>query len=263
MKQPIQNNEIPAEIVHFAGSIQDLTFPRQGHTSDVAILTAGNGTFCVKRTKGKRFSEWLRQEAFILKRLEKSSLPIPKIFLFHEKGEEAWTLTQFMEGETMRSFLWNEKDAAKREEAIFNFGKTLANIHAAPVPPELETGEPWLEIVLKQAEYNLTHYQVDGTPELLERIKKNKPEPVRQTFIHGDFTIDNVLVKKDGQIAAIIDWSSGAHGDPRYDAALAIRPKPNAFQEQKEIAIFFEGYGRKIINAEEYAYFEDGIYNFF
>lgn len=75
-------------------------------------------------------------------------------------------------------------------------------------------------------------------------------------------TIDNVLVNK-GRIVGVIDWSGAAFGDPRYDVALAIRPKYNAFDNEKDKKIFFEGYGKLKITDDEYNYFEDGIYNFF
>lgn len=49
----------------------------------------------------------------------------------------------------------------------------------------------------------------------------------------------------------------------RYDVALAIRPKHNAFDNERDREIFYNGYGKLRITDEEYNYFEDGIYNFF
>lgn len=83
-----------------------------------------------------------------------------------------------------------------------------------------------------------------------------------QTFIHGDFTIDNVLVS-NAVVTGIIDWAGGVYGDPRYDVSLAIRPKLNAFETGRDIQIFFEGYGQKIIDEEDYNYFANGLYEFF
>jgi len=100
--------------------------------------------------------------------------------------------------------------------------------------------------MLNQAEYNLKNYKVDGNEKLLEFIKTNKPNLYKQTFIHGDFTIDNVLVS-NGVITGVIDWASGAYGDPRYDVSLAIRPKSNAFEHEIDKVIFFEGYGKRLL----------------
>src|SRR5699024_388531 len=101
-----------------------------------------------------------------------------------------------------------------------------------------------------------------STEELLKKIKLNKPNQFKQTLIHGDYTIDNVLVH-NGVISGVIDWAGGAYGDPRYDVSLAVRPKPNAFENVLERELFFEGYGGKIIKNEEFDYFVNGLYEFF
>ncbi|MGV3465266.1 MAG: aminoglycoside phosphotransferase family protein, partial [Heyndrickxia sp.] len=61
----------------------------------------------------------------------------------------------------------------------------------------------------------------------------------------------------------IVDWCGGAYGDPRYDLSLAIRPKPNLFEDEIDREIFFEGYGGKILNNKEYDYFVNGLNEFF
>jgi aminoglycoside phosphotransferase (APT) family kinase protein len=179
-----------------------------------------------------------------------------------EKDEnQSWALLQFFEGETLRHAL-KEKNTDKKHEMIFNFGAILAQIHSTPCPNELIGDSVWLNEMLQRAEFNLKHYSVDGTAELIELLKNNKPLAIKNTLIHGDFTIDNVLVR-DGKIISIIDWSGGAFGDPRYDVSLAIRPKPNAIETYSEIDTFFEGYGKKILGEREYKYFADGLYEFF
>ena len=116
--------------------------------------------------------------------------------------------------------------------------------------------------MLKEAENNLRYYEVEGTRELLEQLKANPPMDVEYTLIHGDFTIDNVIVRDD-RVVGVIDWGAATYGDPRYDIALAIRPKPNAFENEIDKQLFFEAYGRMVISQEEFDYFENGLYNFF
>jgi aminoglycoside phosphotransferase len=93
--------------------------------------------------------------------------------------------------------------------------------------------------MLRRAEFNLKHYSVDGTPELLEELKAKRPLPVKNTLIYGDFTNDNVIFR-NGKVTSVIDWSGGVFGDPRYDLSLAIRPKPNAIETNSEIDVFFD-----------------------
>ncbi|WP_041087421.1 phosphotransferase family protein [Jeotgalibacillus soli] len=262
---PLQINELPKEIINFLGTIKSIVFPQQGWTSDVGVIESEQGMFILKRTRTEQFNSWLHKEVFVLNSLTtQTALPIPKVHKYIERKEQSqsFALLEFFEGETLRTALLKEKNEARRQEMIFLFGKTLAHIHSTPCPDDLKSSQLWLDDMLQAAQYNLDYYETEGDQALLERLKANKPKPFKQTLIHGDFTIDNVLVQ-NGNVTSIIDWSGGAFGDPRYDASLAIRPKPNAFENERDIAIFFEGYGEKIVSPDEYIYFENGLYNFF
>lgn len=263
--EPIQMNEIPVEIKQHVGIIHSIRFPRQGYTSDVAIIDTESGMYALKRTKGEFFNSWLQKEVIVINLLgDVPEFPFPKVqrYLVDKNKGHSWALFNFYEGETVRTALLNEKNEEKRRELIFNFGKILSHIHLTPCPNELIHQQPWLDQMLEQAEFHLKVGKADGTEELLEKIKLNRPNEYKQTLIHGDYTVDNVLVKK-GIITGVIDWSGGAYGDPRYDVSLAIRPKPNAFENELDQHIFFEGYGEKIISNRDYNYFVNGLYEFF
>src|SRR5207248_5153726 len=118
-----------------------------------------------------------------------------------------------------------------------------------------------LDSMLKQARYNLQHYEVDGDAQLLRQLERHRPPMVPPTLIHGDFTVDNVLIA-DGKVSGIVDWAGGAFGDPRYDLALAIRPKEGIFQTSEDIQSFLDGYGTTGLSKGEYDYFVD-LYEFF
>lgn len=262
---PIQIDEIPIEIKEYLNKIISIRFPRQGYTSDVGLIKSEQGFFALKRTKGEQFCSLLKREVSILNCLtNETGLPVPKVKKFLEENNDtvSWALIDFLEGETLRTALFNENNKEKRQEIIFNFGEILSQIHSTPCPNELIKEQPWLDQMLYKAEYNLKSYKVDGTKKLLERVKANKPKEYKQTLIHGDLTIDNVMVS-NRVITGIIDWSSGAYGDPRCDVSLAIRPKPNAFEDKIDKEIFFEGYGDKIIDDNIYDYFSNGLYEFF
>ena len=70
------------------------------------------------------------------------------------------------------------------------------------------------------------------------------------------------MLVEDNEISGIIDWSGGAFGDPRYDIALATQPKPEAFNTEEDIRVFFEGYGHQPLSDDEVSYFV-GLYEFF
>ncbi|MBY6037746.1 aminoglycoside phosphotransferase family protein [Fictibacillus nanhaiensis] len=261
---PVTIDEIPLQFKNITGKINNMTFPKQGYTSDVGILHTDKERYVVKRAKGELFRTWLSQEASVLVALSVTDLSVPRLFHFVSDADsmQSWTLTEHLEGVTLRNYLYEEKDQQNRHKAIYSFGETLAKVHITTCPNELMGDKLWLDEQLENAQFNLENYGTEGTRDLLDKLRRDRPSFHPQTLIHGDFTLDNVLVK-DGKVTSIIDWSGGAFGDPRYDVSLAIRPKPNAFETKEDKEMFFAGYGKKIITEADYHYFEEGLYNFF
>jgi aminoglycoside phosphotransferase (APT) family kinase protein len=144
---PIRFNEIPIEMKDYVGTIKSVTYPRQGHTSDVCIIESDMGYFVLKRTQGERYCTWLSQEVFVLNCLSQTNLPIPKVYRFIEEKDksQSWVLIEYIEGETLRNYLSNECNEDKRHEMFFHFGKILSQVHATPCPPELVKNSLWLE----------------------------------------------------------------------------------------------------------------------
>ncbi|NMH71662.1 phosphotransferase [Bacillus sp. RO2] len=260
--KPIQLEEVPIVIKDYVKNIHSITFPRQGCTSDVGIIQSDIGRYALKRTKKPQFNAWLKKEIKVLRGLnQETSLPVPKVEQFVEADGQSWALLEFLEGETVRAALSKTHHKGKREELLINFGKVVSDIHATPCPEALKSEKIWLDDMLNQAVYNLQNYEVDGSEDLLEQIKENRPSKTKQTLIHGDLTVDNVLVHND-VVTGIIDWSGGAFGDPRYDVSLAIRPKPHIFEWERDKLCFFEGYGGSILSNEDYDYFIN-LYEYF
>jgi aminoglycoside phosphotransferase (APT) family kinase protein len=165
-------------------------------------------------------------------------------------------------GASLYAVLQGDMSPATRLRLLRAFGQVLAAIHATPAPPDLtQDDQPWLDRMLDMAAYNLAHFHVDGSSELLVRLQRDRPADVPAALIHGDFTLDNVLVAGNA-VSGVIDWSGGDWGDPRYDLALAIRPEPEAFGTQADLQAFFEGYGSRPLSDDEYRYFV-GLYEFF
>jgi len=255
-------SDIPSSIKKYIGEIRDIQFPLQGHTSEVISLNTRNGIYILKRTTHPLYNVWLKQEFEILTKLENSTLPIPNAFLFVEEEKQCWLLMNHFQGIRLREYLLKEHDVAKRKKVITQFGETLREIHTTLCPESMINHVPWLSMKLEEAEYNLENYSVDGTRALLHTLKLTVPKPIPNTLIHGDFTIDNVMIDGD-KIVGVIDWGGAAFGDPRYDLALAIRPKSNAFEDEMDREWFFDAYGLGTISSEEFEYFENGLYQFF
>ncbi|TMW71173.1 hypothetical protein [Alteribacter natronophilus] len=121
-------NEIPYELKEFIGDIESLTFPRQGWTSDVGILETTSGAFyALKRTKETLYNTWLEKEVDVLHTLcPETKLPVPQVwkFLAESSKNQSWALMDFLEGETLRTALFNETNRKKRRELILIGDKT-------------------------------------------------------------------------------------------------------------------------------------------
>lgn len=255
---------LPQDILSLTGAVKRIRFPLQGDTSVVGIVEGTAGRFAVKMARGRQFRSWLRQEVRVLNALRATSLPIPQVHLFLEceTRNQGWAVLDYLDGEPLGQALRHLRSPQERYAVLCNVGRTLAEIHATSCPEAITGDGPWLDRMLAQAAYNLDHYNVDGSASLLQKLRVTQPEPVAPTLIHGDFTVDNVLVQA-GKVTGVVDWSGGALGDPRYDLSLAIRPKANAFQQPSDADAFFEGYGRSPLTDDDVTYFATGLYEFF
>ncbi|MBU8687530.1 aminoglycoside phosphotransferase family protein [Priestia megaterium] len=244
------------------GKIEKVTFPKQGCTSDVGILHTAKGRYVLKRAKGEKYRKWLYKEYYVLDHIQElEGFQSPKAYKFVQTAEQSWLLLEFFEGKTVREYLEKEGNEKKREYVVCEMGRLLARIHDAECPEPLVSKQPWIHRMLQEAQYNLTHYKVDGNQQLLKQLQDQHMICRKEVLIHGDYSIDNLLVH-DGQIAAAIDWSGGVYGDPCYDVGLAVRFEDGIFTGSKEREVLFKVDGKQI-SQREFCYFAEGLYEFF
>ncbi|MFJ7973612.1 aminoglycoside phosphotransferase family protein [Psychrobacillus sp. NPDC096389] len=259
------NQHINPAILEFfepiLSKVQSFSFPkRQGATSEVIFVQTDKGQFVCKIAKKSPYRDWLKKEAVTIKCLnEETNLPIPIFYQFNETKVESFLLMSQENGIPLREALQQTSNDSEKLALIESFGVLLKQLHQTQAPASWVTERSWLDEQLEVATYNLQNYEVDGDQSLLEKLKRQKPIPSKQTLIHGDCTIDNVLVV-DGKVHMLIDLAGAAYGDPRYDIALAIRSIQN---NQEMINAFYKGYELQTITTEEFAYFDEGLYEFF
>ena len=74
-----------------------------------------------------------------------------------------------------------------------------------------------------------------GADELHHLLEANLPVEGAQAVVHGDFRLDNLLVDRAGQVAAVIDWEMATLGDPLTDVALLLVYQRMAGSEQDSL----------------------------
>ena len=265
--EPLSAHELPDQIRDLAGEPLRLSFPRQGYTSNVAVVAGRRHKLVVKRARGEQFSSWLAQERRVLFVLPELPFRFPRVRLLCQTGTpfepESWLVSDFIPGDPLREVLLRVTARDERAELLRAWGATLAAIHRAPLPLGLAVaGRSWLERMLGEAGRNLQQMRADeGTPAKLARLRRDMPAAVPPALIHGDFTLDNTLVEH-GAITGVVDWSGGAWGDPRYDLALALKPEKEAFRARADTDAFLAGYEGRKLTTREARYFVR-LYDFF
>lgn len=232
----------------------------QGCTSKVQKIITTNDCYLLKSSSEEKYKEWLKTEAKVLKKLNSQrNIVVPKYYGFFEDKFSCHLVMSFEEGITLTSALKQAKNISEKKLLIRSFGYFLQQLHEISEMGLLDHNVDWLENQLDKAASYVEHGQTEGSLQLLEKLRENKPLPVKQTVIHGDCTTDNVLVV-NGEVRLFIDVAGMTIGDPRYDESLAIRSFENN-EGYKEA--FYEGYKRYKVSKEEFQYFNQGLYEFF
>jgi aminoglycoside phosphotransferase (APT) family kinase protein len=125
----------------------------------------------------------------------------------------------------------DEVEKAFSEEQRRSMGEelidTLAELHS--VEPESvglgDFGKPagYIERQLRRFSEQLEKVKTRELPELEEiqrRLASNVPREAGASIVHGDYRLDNSMVRRDGHIAAVLDWEMSTLGDPLADLGI-------------------------------------------
>ena len=196
-----------------------------------------------------RFIDELETEYRILKWLE-GKLPAPKVIDFEKTKENYFLLMSDVEGNTLEE-IFNKKES--KEEIVRIYGESLklihnVNIEDCPVKADDKTmllnAKKYLELGISQE--NLEVENKNLTPEeLYIKLMSLKPKKNENVFIHGDYCLDNIIIKNK-RLNGVIDVGRGGIGDKYKDIALAVRSIKRFGEEY--LNLFFHTYG--ITNAD-------------
>jgi aminoglycoside phosphotransferase (APT) family kinase protein len=234
--------ELPPSLKEHVAPHSRLTYPRQGMTSDVAFADHDGGSVVVKRCANPVYLDWLRREHVVLRALGATTLPIPRLIACSETETDGATVGWLVMSRLAGRTVLGAAVAASPRERVSLFrrlGELCGRLHAVPVPNELERQGSWLDLQLLAARGNLSW--CDGTAEGLVALAASRPAAIAEKLIHGDLSLDNVLVAADGTMS-LIDWAGGGPGDPRHDIALALQTKPELELSDAALAAFAAGY---------------------
>jgi aminoglycoside phosphotransferase (APT) family kinase protein len=138
----------------------------------------------------------------------------------------------YLEGEVVTEELVPGLEAeAARGRLATDLVDSLVEIHAADV------ASPGLAAFSRPGSYNERQVrrftqlwginktrEIPAVEEVGRWLADNRPSPLPETVVHGDFRLGNTMVAPDDptRIAAVLDWEMGAIGDPRADLGYLL-----------------------------------------
>jgi len=136
----------------------------------------------------------------------------------------------FLDGLILRDLADAEAVAPEvRRRAGLSIAETLAKIHA--VDPDavglgdLGRKDGYIERQLKrwngQFEKSATR-ELPSVTEAFARLSATVPEQGAAAIVHGDYRLDNTMLRPDGEVQAVLDWEICTLGDPLADLGLLM-----------------------------------------
>jgi aminoglycoside phosphotransferase (APT) family kinase protein len=170
------------------------------------------------------------REARILQGLQDSAVPVPRVIATCSDPAVTgapFVLMEFIDGVTCRSPQALEPQA--RAIASGALADGLATLHAQDVDA-LGLGDLGRRTGYVERQLARWHAQWEsGRTRVLERIEQTwellrhrVPAQRRTALVHGDYRLDNCILRPDGQLAAVVDWEIATLGDPLADLALLL-----------------------------------------
>lgn len=141
---------------------------------------------------------------------------------------------------------------AERRVAGESLVDVLATIHSVDVDAvglgDLGRREAYVERQLSrwQRQWDATRdVEVPEMDELHSRLTASVPEQGPATIVHGDYRLDNCLIRPDGSVAAVLDWELCTLGDPMADLGLLFvywAETGDTFRVNDDAATLLEGF---------------------
>jgi aminoglycoside phosphotransferase (APT) family kinase protein len=224
----VDGAEPPFSYERIAGGRSNLTFRVADAAGRAWILRRPP----MGRTLGSAHD--MGREHTILSGLAPAGLPVPApVALCADESVTGavFYVMEFVDGLVLRDE--DEVEAAFDEAGRRQIGEALvdalADLHA------LEPGEAGLGELGRRdgyAERQLRRWkrqwddsktrELDAMEETHRRLSERVPEQRDTAIVHGDYRLDNVILSRAGDVAAIVDWELCTLGDPLADLGLLM-----------------------------------------
>ena len=209
-----------------------------GRSNLTYLLEDGSSQFVLRRPPLGHVLETahdMTREFRVLSALGQTDVPVPKTYLLESDLEvlgAPFYVMEFVDGAILREAHQLAALSSQQANSLADdLADTLGRLHSVdPASVGLgDFGRPdgFLARQLRRWAKQLGASHSRDLPELTRlgaRLALNIPRPQRAGLVHGDYRLDNVVVRRDdpAKLLAVLDWEMATLGDPLTDVASSV-----------------------------------------
>ena len=217
------------EYVPNAGKIKAIEQFKGGQSNPTyKIITESKNLVLRRKPPGKLLpsAHAVDREYKVITALYETDVPVPKTYGLCEDDDVAGTaffVMDFLDGDLFWDPMIPSMTNKDRTEIYKNKNKTLAKLHSVDYKKiGLEDyGKPGNYVARQVSRWSKQYRasetdNIEAMNNLIDWLPKNIPDDDETTIVHGDYRLDNMILKNN-EVIGILDWELSTLGHPIAD----------------------------------------------
>ena len=192
------------------------------------IITESKNLVLRRKPPGKLLpsAHAVDREYKVITALYETDVPVPKTYGLCEDDDVAGTaffVMDFLDGDLFWDPMIPSMTNTDRTEIYKNKNKTLAKLHSVDYKKiGLEDyGKPGNYVARQVSRWSKQYRasetdNIEAMNNLIDWLPKNIPDDDETTIVHGDYRLDNMILKNN-EVIGILDWELSTLGHPIAD----------------------------------------------
>ena len=217
------------EYVPNAGKIKAIEQFKGGQSNPTyKIITESKNLVLRRKPPGKLLpsAHAVDREYKVITALYETDVPVPKTYGLCENDDVAGTaffVMDFLDGDLFWDPMIPSMTNTDRTEIYKNKNKTLAKLHSVDYKKiGLEDyGKPGNYVARQVSRWSKQYRasetdNIEAMNNLIDWLPKNIPDDDETSIVHGDYRLDNMILKNN-EVIGILDWELSTLGHPIAD----------------------------------------------
>ena len=217
------------EYVPNAGKIKAIEQFKGGQSNPTyKIITESKNLVLRRKPPGKLLpsAHAVDREYKVITALYETDVPVPKTYGLCEDDDVAGTaffIMDFLDGDLFWDPMIPTMTNRDRTQIYKNKNKTLAKLHSVDYKKiGLEDyGKPGNYVARQVSRWSKQYRasetdNIEAMNNLIDWLQKNIPDDDETTIVHGDYRLDNMILKNN-EVVGILDWELSTLGHPIAD----------------------------------------------